>query len=291
MTLTLDTITLGVPRVEAACAFYESAFARTADHNRTTGLDLYGTGRLAFRSIDALAADVGADSSSSGFRGFVLGSIVSQPGEVRVLLETAATNGATVVKPPRKQLFGEFTAVYRAPDGAVWKLAASSKKDASRIPDPPTPTETAVYLGVTKPTASRRFYEAVGMSADHDYGDRFIDFTAPAGVCRLGLLSRRDLAKDAGVDERGEGFCAVVLEHAAGSPDEVDALIAAAESAGGRVIAATDADRGEYAGHFADPDGYYWKVSAGISGSRRGAECRRNLGQAVEIAGSCVSPW
>ncbi|MEQ4302090.1 VOC family protein [Plantactinospora sp. B6F1] len=263
MAITLDVITLGVPQVDAAYTFYTAAFAPPNNgDDRAIGLDLHGTGHLAFRQIDALAADVGARPASSGFRGYVLSSIVGGPSEVRVLLETATANGATIVKPAKKQLFGEFTAVYRAPDGAVWKLAASSKKDSGPVPSPPRPTETAIYLGVAEPKASKAFYETLGMRTEHDYGDKFIDFTVAGGVCRLGLLRRRDLARDAGVDEHGDGFSAVVLTHTAASRAEVDTLLTAADSAGGRVTAdATQTDQGDYVGRFTDPDGYHWKIT------------------------------
>jgi predicted lactoylglutathione lyase len=263
MPLSVDIITLGVPQVEAARAFYASAFSATVtDDDHTAGLDLHGTGQLALHQIDALATDSGTKAAASGFRGYVVSSIVNQPAEVKALLEAATANGATVIKPAKKQLFGEFTAVYQAPDGAVWKLAAASKKDTNPVPDPPKPTETAVYLGVAKPTASRAFYERLGMSVNHDYGDKFIDFTIADGVCRLGLLPRKALAKDAGVDERGDGFSALVLTHTAPSRDEVDTLLAAAGSAGGRVTAAaTRTGQGDYTGHFTDPDGYHWRIT------------------------------
>lgn len=261
MSLTLDTITLGVPQTPTARDFYTAAFA-APDNSGTADLDLHGTGRLAFRPIEALAADLDTEPATSGFRGYVLGSIVPQPADVRALLQTATDHGAAVVKPAKKQFFGEFTASYRAPDGAVWKLAASSKKDTAPRDEPPKPTESAIHLGVASPTASKAFYEALGMTAEHDYGDKFIDFRITDGALRIGLLPRKDLAKDVGVDERGDGFTAVALTHTAASPAEVDALLSAAAAAGARVTAATATDSGDYTGYFADPDGYHWKVSS-----------------------------
>ncbi|WP_405677110.1 VOC family protein [Streptomyces sp. NBC_01511] len=267
MALSLDIITLGVPQVEAARAFYTSAFSSTATPtatagDRTAGLDLHGTGQLALHQIDALATDSGTDPATSGFRGHVLSSIVSRPAEVKALLDAATAHGATVVKPAKKEFFGEFSAVCRTPDGVVWKLAAAAKKDTGLVPGPPKPTETALYLGVASPNVSKEFYEALGMSVDRDYGDKFIDFTIAEGVCRLGLLTRKALAKDAGVDERGDGFSALVLTHTAASRDDVDALLAAAGSAGGRITgAAARSEQGEYAGQFTDPDGNRWRIT------------------------------
>lgn len=263
MPLSIDIVTLGAPQVEAARAFYTSAFSATAtqDHH-LAGLDLHGTGQLALHQIDALATECGTKPATSGFRGYVLASIVNQPAEVKALLDAATANGATVIKPAKKQLFGEFTAVYQAPDGAVWKLAAASKKDTDPVPDPPKPTETAIYLGVANPKASKAFYKTLGMSVNHDYGDKFIDFTIADGKCRLGLLPRKALAKDAGVNEHGDGFTALMLTHTVASHDNVDALLAAAIRAGGRVTtAAVQTDRGDYAGQFTDPDGYHWRIT------------------------------
>ncbi|MBE1533186.1 VOC family protein [Actinomadura algeriensis] len=263
MTLSLDIISLGAPQVEAARAFYASAFSTTATgDDRTADLDLHGTGRLALHQIDALAGDAGTDPATTGFRGHVLSAIVRRPAEVKALLDAATAGGATVVKPAKKALFGEFTAVFRGPDGAVWKLAAATKKDTAPVADPPRPTETAVYLGVIEPTASKAFYEKLGMNVEHDYGDKFIDFAVTGGASRLGLLTRKALAKDVGVDEHGDGFSALVLTHSAASRDEVDALLAAAHSAGGRITApAARTDRGAYAGRFTDPDGHHWQIT------------------------------
>lgn len=162
MPLSVDIITLGVPEVAGARAFYASAFSvTTTDARHDANLDLHGTGQLALHQIGALAAACGTEPATSGFRGYVLSSIVEHPAQVKDLLEAAAADGATVIKPAKKQLFGEFTAVYQAPDGAVWKLAAASKKDRVSTSDTLKPTETAVYLGVAKPKASKVFYEAL----------------------------------------------------------------------------------------------------------------------------------
>jgi predicted lactoylglutathione lyase len=177
------------------------------------------------------------------------------------VLNAAFQNGARVLKPAKKSLFAGFSAVCQAPDGAVWKLAAPIRKDTGPAGGPPLPTETALFLGVAEPNASKAFYTALGMIVDRDYGSKYIDFRLAPGTCRLGLLPRQVLAKDAGVGEAGTGFRAMVLTCEAGSRAEVDALLAAAVSAGGRVaVAAGETEQGGYSGHFADPDGYLWKV-------------------------------
>ena len=260
MALSLDIITLGAPDPRTANAFYTSALSTTMTGD---DLDLHDTGRLAVRQVGELADEVGTNPATSGFRGFVLSTIVNQPNEVEALLDLATRNGATVVVPAKKKLFAEFTAVYRAPDGALWKLAAASKKNTAPAGSPIAPTETAIYLGVARPTTSKVFYEALGMSVDRDYGDKFVDFTITPGYCRLGLLPRESLAKDAGVDANGNGFSAVVIIHAAASRDDLDTLLKTADTAGGTIIKTATRDRnGDHVGRFTDPDGFHWQITA-----------------------------
>lgn len=266
MMLSLDVFTLGVPEVQAAHVFYTSVFSPTAaDHGQYVNLDMRGTGQVALYGTEALAADADADAepATSGFRGYIVSYVVSQPSEVETLLEAAARSGAKVLKPAKKSLFGAFSAVFQAPDGAVWKLAAPTKKDTGPAGEPPLPTETGVLLGVAEPKASKAFYAALGMTVDRDYGNKYIDFRPTPGTCRFGLMPRKALANDAGVDEDGAGFRAAVLNRRAESREEVDALLAAAVSAGGQIaVAAGETEWGGYSGHFTDPDGFVWKVAS-----------------------------
>lgn len=263
MMLSLDVITLGVPDVHAAHVFYTAAFSPAAtDYGEFVDLDMHGTGHVGLYGTGALAAEADAEPDTSGFRGYILSCIVSQPSEVEALLDAAAQNGAKVLKPAKKGLFGGFHAVYQAPDGAIWKLSAAAKKDTGPAADPPLPTEAIVILGVAEPKASAAFYAALGLTVDRDYGNKFVDFQLTPGACRLGLMPRKELAKDAGVDADGSGFRAVVLHRRAESREEVDALLAAAVAVGGRVaVAAAETSWGGYSGHFADLDGNLWKVA------------------------------
>ncbi|ONK16098.1 VOC family protein [Streptomyces sp. MP131-18] len=263
MTLSLDAITLGVPEVHAAQEFYSAAFSpATAAHGQYVDLDMHGAGRIALHGAEALAADADAEPATSGFRGYVMSCVVSQPSEVEALLDAAVLGGADVLKPAKKGLFGGFSAVCRAPDGAIWKLSAPTKKDTGPAAEPPVPTETAALLGVAAPTASKAFYAALGMTVDRDYGDKYIDFRPAPGTCRLGLMTRKALARDAGVGGDGAGFRAVALNRRAESREEADALLAAADSAGGHVVVAAAETEGGYSGYFTDPDGFLWQVAS-----------------------------
>ena len=102
----IDSITLDVADPEAAARFYADAFGLSSD-------------RIRVRQSDA---------ASSGFRGYTLSLVTSQPANVRALFDAAVAAGATVLKPVEKSLWG-VGGVVQAPDGAIWNLATSAKKD------------------------------------------------------------------------------------------------------------------------------------------------------------------
>lgn len=269
--LSLDVIALGVPEVQAARAFYASALSpAVANHGDYVGLDLHGTGEIGLLANDALAEDAGANtgtdtgtaSVTSGFRGYLMNVIVRQPNEVEALMDAAANGGAKVIKPAKKRLFGEFAAMFEAPDGSVWKLAAESGKNAGPAGSTPSPIETLVIIGVAAPKKSRAFYEALGMTVDRDYGDQYLDFRHAPGSFRLALMTHKDLTKEAKHGSDGAGFRGVVLNRRAESRQEVDATLAEAASAGGTItVPAAEEHWGGYTGHFTDPDGFAWKVA------------------------------
>ncbi|MEX0952462.1 MAG: VOC family protein [Nitriliruptoraceae bacterium] len=77
------------------------------------------------------------------------------------------------------------------------------------------------------------------------------------------LFGHDDLAEESGLDtppSTRTGSMALATNLA--SETEVDALLEAAERAGGRVTRpATRADWGGWSGYFADPDGHLWEVA------------------------------
>src|SRR5690625_1104620 len=102
---TIDSITLEVADVAAAERFYAAAF---------------GVGDL----LRLRASDAPTD----GFRGFTVSLVVSQPSGVDALVARARDAGATVLQEPTKSLWGYGGSV-QAPDGTVWTVASSSKKE------------------------------------------------------------------------------------------------------------------------------------------------------------------
>jgi predicted lactoylglutathione lyase len=198
----IEYLALEVADPTAADTFYGQAF----------GLD----GRLGVRAGQA---------PTTGFRGFTVSLVVSQPSTVDSLVGTAVDGGATVLKPVKKSFWG-YGGVIEAPDGTIWKIATSAKKDtgpATRQVD-----DIVLLLGVADVKASKQFYLDHGLSVTKSFGSKYVEFdTAGSGV-KLALYSRRAAAKDAGIEPDGEG------SH--------------------RIVIGTDH------GHFTDPDGFVWET-------------------------------
>ncbi|MBF6172567.1 glyoxalase [Nocardia blacklockiae] len=199
---TIEYVTLESPDPAAAAAFYEAAF---------------GLGdKVRVRASDA---------PTSGFRGVVLSLVVSQPSTVDSLVGTALAAGATAVKPAKKSFWG-YGAVVQAPDGTLWKIATSAKKDtgpATREVD-----DIVVLLGVENVKATKQFYIDHGLTVGKSFGSKYVEFEAPASAIKLALYGRKAAAKDAGVAPEGSGSHRIVI--------------------------------GSAAGPFVDPDGFAWEA-------------------------------
>jgi predicted lactoylglutathione lyase len=109
--------------------------------------------------------------------------------------------GATTLKPVEKSLWG-VGGVVQAPDGTIWKVATSAKKDtgpATREVD-----QVVVLLAADDVSASKRFYVERGLAVGKSFG-KYVEFAMPTSPVKLGLYARRALAKDAGVSPDGTG--------------------------------------------------------------------------------------
>lgn len=116
-----------------------------------------------------------------------------------------------------------------------------------------------VTLGVRELTRSRRFYEDLGWRGQETEETVFFQ----AGGMALVLWSRDKLAADSGVsNDDGSSFGGVALAHNVRSPEQVDAVVDRAASAGAIVTRQpSDTFYGGYAGCFRDPDGHVWEVA------------------------------
>ncbi|CAL9519494.1 glyoxalase [Streptomyces sp. enrichment culture] len=176
----IDSVTLEVADPDAAARFYADAFALDPARVRVRG----------------------SDAPSTGFRGFTLSLVVSQPGDVDALQAAALDAGATSLKPAAKSLWG-YGGVVQAPDGTVWQLATSSKKDtgpATRDID-----EIVLLLGVEDVRASKQFYVERGLTVGKSFGGKYVEFTTAPDTVKLSLYKRRALGKVAGVSPDGTG--------------------------------------------------------------------------------------
>ncbi|MDQ4490023.1 glyoxalase [Sinomonas sp. ASV486] len=176
----IDSITLEVADLAAARDFYTGAF----------GLDLAAHVRLRE-----------SQQTTNGFRGFTLSFVVSQPANADLLLDAALAGGAAALKPASKSLWG-YGGVIQAPDGTIWKVATSEKKDSG--PAQRQTDEVVLLLGVADVAASRRFYTDRGLTVAKAFGRMYVEFAAD-GPVKLALYRRRALAKDAGAAPEGTG--------------------------------------------------------------------------------------
>jgi predicted lactoylglutathione lyase len=159
--------------------------------------------------------------------------LVAQPSTVDNLLGTALAAGATTLKPAKKSLWG-YGGVVQAPDGAVWKVATSSKKDtgpASRQID-----DVVLLLGVADVKATKQFYVGHGLTVAKSFGSKYVEFQSPASHIKLALYGRRALAKDAGVPPEGTGSHRIVLGSDAGPFTDPDGFAWEAASVPGRLV-------------------------------------------------------
>jgi predicted lactoylglutathione lyase len=192
----IDSVVLGAPDPASAEAFYATAF------------DLGS--RLTVRASDA---------PTSGFRGYTLSIVVPRPSTVDSFVGSARDAGADVLKPAAKSFWGYGGAV-RAPDGAVWTIASSSKKDtgpADRAID-----DVVLLLGVADVKASRQFYVERGLAVAKSFGSKYVEFDLPESPIKLALYGRRAAARNAGVSPEGTGSARIVIVGDAGPVTDPD---------------------------------------------------------------------
>ncbi len=109
---------------------------------------------------------------------------------------------------------------------------------------------SVITLGVADLTRARSFYEALGWADARQPDDEVCFFQA--GTMVFGLWTALG----------GHGAPGIELAHNVRSPEEVSAVLAEAERAGGTITRqAGRADWGGTTGAFADPDGYVWEVA------------------------------
>lgn len=168
-----------------------------------------------------------SDAPTSGFRGFHLSLTVAQPSTVNSLIDSAVAAGATTLKPVAKSLWG-VGGVVQAPDGTIWKVATSAKKDTG--PATRAFESLVLLIGADDIVASKAFYTGKGLTVDKSFGKTYVQFATPKDTVGFGLYRRAALAKDAGVPDDGSGSHRIAI--------------------------------GGDAGAFTDPDGFVWEQAS-----------------------------
>ena len=116
-----------------------------------------------------------------------------------------------------------------------------------------------VSLGVKDVPASAAFYRE-GLGFPQIESPPQVAFFNLDGSW-LGLCGREELAKDAGVSSKGQGYTAINLCHNVVSEREVRRVMEDAVYAGATEVKKPQpASWGGYHGYFADPDGHLWEV-------------------------------
>ncbi|MEV0219680.1 glyoxalase [Streptomyces sp. NPDC050704] len=168
-----------------------------------------------------------SEAPTTGFRGFTLSLVVSQPADVNALIDAAVDAGAATLKPAAKSLWG-YGGVVQAPDGTIWQVVSSSKKDtgpATRQID-----EIVLLLGVEDVKVTKQFYVEHGLAVAKNFGGKYVEFATGTGPVKLALYKRRGLAKLVGVSPDGTGSHRLTI--------------------------------GGDAGPFTDPDGFAWEAAS-----------------------------
>jgi catechol 2,3-dioxygenase-like lactoylglutathione lyase family enzyme len=132
------------------------------------------------------------------------------------------------------------------------------------------PRVHVITLAVEDLERSLSFYRALGLESEGVVATEFPgDEETAAGAIvmfelaglMLCVFPRSELAKDAKVPAPAPSTGLFSIGHAVGSRDEVDAVLAEAERAGGTVtVGAYDRAFGVYSGYFTDPDGHLWEI-------------------------------
>jgi predicted lactoylglutathione lyase len=199
----IDALTLEVAEPAAAERFYAAAFGLGPE--------------VRLRN---------SEEPTTGFRGFTLSLTVSQPANVSALIDAAVEAGATTLKPAAKSMWG-FGGVVQAPDGTIWKVATSAKKDSG--PPAREIDQLVLLIGCADVAESKKFYVDHGLEVAKSFGRKYVEFAAPSGPVKFGLYGHKALAKDAGVAPAGTGSHRLVI--------------------------------GVDAGSFTDPDGFAWEAA------------------------------
>ena len=119
----VSLITLGVPDMDKAAAFYTALGWQRADSpDGVVAFDLISQ-TLGLYPLDKLAEDIGLPLAELGTGAMTLSHNTRTPQEVDALMARAAEAGAEILRPAADVFWGGYIGYFRAPDGHIWELA------------------------------------------------------------------------------------------------------------------------------------------------------------------------
>ncbi|MGH1414238.1 MAG: VOC family protein [Pelagimonas sp.] len=116
-----------------------------------------------------------------------------------------------------------------------------------------------ITLAVTDVEKTAKFYDALGWHRVQT-PDNIVVFDLLGQA--IGLYPKAALAADIGLSPQDLGHGAMTLGQNLRAKEDVDALLARVEAAGGKVLKPPqDVFWGGYHGYFSDPDGHIWEIA------------------------------
>lgn len=119
----VSLITLGVPDMDKAAAFYESlGWQRAESPDGVIAFDLISQ-TLGLYPLAALAEDMGLEERQLGTGAMTLSHNTRSKDAVAELMAAAEAAGAEVLKPAQDVFWGGHHGYFRSPDGHIWEIA------------------------------------------------------------------------------------------------------------------------------------------------------------------------
>ncbi|CUH87289.1 putative enzyme related to lactoylglutathione lyase [Phaeobacter sp. CECT 5382] len=119
----VSLITLGVPDMDKAAAFYDAlGWTRAESPDGVIAYDLISQ-TLGLYPLEKLAEDMGLPLSALGAGAMTLSHNTRSAQEVDQLMQAAKAAGAEVLRPAGEVFWGGYIGYFRAPDGHIWEIA------------------------------------------------------------------------------------------------------------------------------------------------------------------------
>lgn len=120
----ISIITLGVPDVAKATAFYERlGFAKSSASQEAVTFFKAGSVVLGLFGRDALQEDAAAGNLWTGNGGTAVAANYASEAEVDATMASAEAAGARILKLAAKAFWGGYSGYFADPDGHVWEVA------------------------------------------------------------------------------------------------------------------------------------------------------------------------